>query len=539
MEKTTPEQRAELDLSCWRVAFNGAEPIRSETLDRFADAFAPAGFRREMFLPCYGLAEATLLVAGGPRRRLPVALSIDAEALGRGKVVEAGPASPSKQLVSSGQVSAGHRVVVVDPATRVLCDEDRIGEIWVSGPSVALGYWGRSSETEELLRATLRDGAGPFLRTGDLGFLKNKELFVTGRLKDLIILRGRNIYPQDIEWTAEQCHPALCAGGTAAFAIEIDGEERLAVVQEIERNRSRGVDEEVITAIRRAVAEQHDIDVYAIRLIKMLSLPKTSSGKVQRHACREGFLAGSLDVVAEWTRHDVPTPSLTAASNGLIEPPQVKDVSGLPSRDAIAAWLAAKVAGPLGIRPDEVDTRRPLAGFGIGSLQAVRLAAELEEWLGRKLAQHSSMTIPPSTRWHDSSRARTCRAVSRMGRATGGAKVASRSRSSASAAGSRARRTPPRSGACCATASKGLARFRPRDGSPGIDSQAFPSAGVPASVSTNSTPTFSAFPPAEAIFVDPQHRLLLELAWEALRMAARHLSDWPVLPWGLHRDRHK
>ena len=194
VEKTRPEQRAELDLSCWRVAFNGAEPVRSETLDRFADAFAPAGFRREMFLPCYGLAEATLLVAGGPRGRLPVALSVDADAVGRGKVMEAGPASPAKQLVSSGQVAAGHRVVVVDPVTRVLCDENRIGEIWVSGPSVALGYWGRPSETEELLRAMLRDGEGPFLRTGDLGFLKNDELFVTGRLKDLIILRGfRNI----------------------------------------------------------------------------------------------------------------------------------------------------------------------------------------------------------------------------------------------------------------------------------------------------------------------------------------------------------
>ena len=201
----------------------------------------------------------------------------------------------------------------------------------------------------------------------------------------MIIIRGRNIYPQDIEWTAERCHPALRAGGTAAFAVEIDGEERLAVIQEIERNRDQGEIDEVIAAIRRAVAEQHDVDVYAIRLIKLLSLPKTSSGKVQRHACREGFLAGSLEVIAEWTRQDAQTPSVAPESESVIAQSVGRDGSSSTSRDVIAAWLAAKVAGPLGVRPDEVDMRRPLAGFGIGSLQAVRLAAELEEWLGREL----------------------------------------------------------------------------------------------------------------------------------------------------------
>ena len=229
MNRPTPEQRARLDLSCWRVAFNGAEPIRPETLDRFADAFAPAGFRREAFLPVYGLAEATLLVSGGPAGQPPAVLSVDIQGLDRGEIVAATRASVSKPLAGSGKVADGHRVTIVDPETGLQCAEDRVGEIWVSGPSVAQGYWGRTEQAEDALRAGLL-GDLRFLRTGDLGFLKDGVLFVTGRLKDLIILRGRNIYPQDIEWTSERCHPALRAFGAAAFAFEVDGQERLAVV---------------------------------------------------------------------------------------------------------------------------------------------------------------------------------------------------------------------------------------------------------------------------------------------------------------------
>ena len=187
VEKTTPGERALLDLSCWRVAFNGAEPIRPETLDRFAEAFAPAGFRREAFLPCYGLAEATLLVSGGPMGRAPVVVSVDAPALGRGEIVEARRPGEGKLLSGSGKVAAGHRVIVVDPETGIRCAGNRVGEICVSGPSVARGYWGRPAESEEILRTGL-GGNRPFLRTGDLGFVKDGELFVTGRLKDMIIL---------------------------------------------------------------------------------------------------------------------------------------------------------------------------------------------------------------------------------------------------------------------------------------------------------------------------------------------------------------
>ncbi len=368
IEKTTPEQRAGLDLSSWRVAFNDAEPVRAETLDRFAAAFEPAGFRRESFLPCYGLAELTLLVSGGPRACPPVILHVDGAALEHGEVSEAPTIATSKRLVASGRVVDSQRVVIVDPATGDPCPDGRVGEIWVAGPSVALDYRGRPADTKATFDARLVDGEGPFLRTSDLGSLKDGVLFVTGRFKDMIIFRGRKIYPQDIEWTAERCHPALLAGAAAAFAIEGEGEERLAIIQEVERTPDPTTIDEIITAIRRAVAEQHYVEVHAIRLIKRLSLPKTSSGKVRRHACRDGFLDGTLENVAQWAQM-----SETAATS----PSQAVGLLGRTD--------AAKVAGPLGIRPEEVDTRRPLAGFGIGSLQAVRLAAELEEWLGRKL----------------------------------------------------------------------------------------------------------------------------------------------------------
>jgi amino acid adenylation domain-containing protein len=388
VEKTTPEQRAALDLSCWRVAFNGAEPVRAETLDRFAEAFAPAGFRREAFLPCYGLAEATLLVSANPSGRLPVTLSADAGSLGRGEVALAEGSRPSMRLVSSGRAAAGHEVAIVDPASGHPCPEDRVGEIWVSGPSIAQGYWNRPEESRDVMGARKNgDGDRSFLRTGDLGFLRDGELFVTGRIKDMMILRGRNVYPQDVEWAAEGCHAALRSSGSSAFSIEAADEERLVIVLEVERRLPKGAADEIFAAVRGEVALALDLEVFAIRLIKSTSLPRTSSGKVQRHACREAFLAGSLETVAEWTRPnlaDAKPPEAEAPAPAPVPPRASSGMS--PSRSAITTWLAAKVALPLGMRGDDVDIRAPLAGFGIGSLQAVRLAAELEEWLGRKLA---------------------------------------------------------------------------------------------------------------------------------------------------------
>jgi acyl carrier protein len=299
--KITPEERATLDLSSWTVAFNGAEPIRQETLERFAATFASCGFRWEAFYPTYGLAEATLIVSGGSQTAPPVVLSVEGAELERDRVVAASAGDEgARTLVGCGRALADQKVVVVNPESLTRQPPDRIGEIWVSGPSVAQGYWDRPEETKHAFRAYLADtGEGPFLRTGDLGFLHHGELFVTGRLKDLIIIRGRNHYPQDIEHTVEQSHVALRPGGCAAFSVETDEGEQLAIVQELERRFLRSADVgEVAASIRRAVAEHHELQVHAVVLIRTGSIPKTSSGKIQRRATRAAYLGGTLAAVA-------------------------------------------------------------------------------------------------------------------------------------------------------------------------------------------------------------------------------------------------
>lgn len=299
--KITPEQRASLDLSTWQIAFNGSEPVRHETLERFAAMFEPCGFRREAFAPCYGLAEATLIVTGGVVKPSFNHCHVNEVALMHNQVVVQTEADEStRTLVSSGPSWLDQTVVIVDAETCKKCAPGVVGEIWVSGPSVTRGYWGRSDETKYTFEAYLQDtGEGPFLRTGDLGFLYNGELYVTGRLKDMIIIRGRNLYPQDIESTVEQCHELLRSGNGTAFAIEQGGEEQLVIVHEVER-RYRATDrDELAETIRQVVGDAHEVQPYAIVFIKTGSLPKTSSGKIQVHLTRQKYLAGELEIAGE------------------------------------------------------------------------------------------------------------------------------------------------------------------------------------------------------------------------------------------------
>ncbi|HSK77309.1 MAG TPA: fatty acyl-AMP ligase, partial [Thermoanaerobaculia bacterium] len=265
VRRIPPEERERLDLSSWRVAYNGAEPVRAETLDRFAAAFAASGFRRESFYPCYGLAEATLFVAGGAPGRGFRTEAVDAAALERHETVPARPEAPARLLVGCGRAWEGQRIAIADPESGAELPPGRIGEIWVSGPSVARGYWNRPEQTRSDFQAALAgEEDGPrFLRTGDLGFVANGELFVTGRLKDLVILRGRNHYPQDLELTAERAHPGLRSGSGAAFSVDVDGEERLVLVYEVER-RPGAAPEEIAGAVRRAIAEEHEAQVFHV-----------------------------------------------------------------------------------------------------------------------------------------------------------------------------------------------------------------------------------------------------------------------------------
>ncbi len=306
--KRVPEERREgLDLSSWRVAYNGAEPIRPETMERFVQAFRHYGFREEAFYPCYGLAEATLFVTGGLSDAPPVTSTFDGMALNRRRVAEAGDdPSGCRRLVGCGRPWKGLKVIAVNPATSVACEPDEIGEIWISGKSVAQGYENQPELSEATFHAHLADtGEGPFLRTGDLGFVRDGQLFVTGRLKDLIIIRGRNHYPQDIEWTVGLSHPFLRPGCGAAVALEANGEDnRLVVIQEIDRKGAAALANEgpqaadaLSLAVRAAVVRQHGLRVHDLVLIHPGTLPKTSSGKVRRRASCEQYLNGTLPMV--------------------------------------------------------------------------------------------------------------------------------------------------------------------------------------------------------------------------------------------------
>jgi acyl-CoA synthetase (AMP-forming)/AMP-acid ligase II len=277
--------------------------VQDVTLERFASAFAPCGFRREAWLPCYGLAEATLIVSGGAKKSPPIVRAFERGPLGANQALAAPEGADSAlRLVGCGQALPGHQIVIVDPASRTRCPPGRVGEIWVAGPSVALGYWNQADETRQNFCACLADtGEGPFLRTGDLGFLHLGELFVTGRLKDLIVIDGRNVHPQDIELTVEQSHPAVQPGGSAAFSVDLAGQEQLVILAEVARGRAAPLreppapeDQVLVRSIRRAVAEHHDLQARTVLLLKPGGLPKTSSGKLQRQFCRSGFLAGTL-----------------------------------------------------------------------------------------------------------------------------------------------------------------------------------------------------------------------------------------------------
>lgn len=329
VRKITAAERATLDLSSWRLAFNGAEPIRAETLARFTATFAACGFRGESFYPCYGLAEATLIVTGGTRAAAPVVGSFDAEALERNEVqTVTATTGEGRNLVSSGRIRTGQNVVIVDLASRKQAGPGQVGEVWVAGPSVAGGYWNRSEETLATFDAHLSDtGAGPFLRTGDLGFLDHEELFVTGRIKDLIIIRGRNYQPHDIELTVEQVSAALRPGGCAAFSIAADGVEQLAIVAETERQYRQLDLTSLMDQIRLAVGEHHELQVQALALVKPGVVPRTTSGKLQRQACRKKFLANELEVISRWEPNASHAAIASAAS-------RVESASSEPAADS-------------------------------------------------------------------------------------------------------------------------------------------------------------------------------------------------------------
>jgi len=284
-------QRRELDLTTWDCAFVGAEPIRFDVLERFARAFAPCGFRPTSFAPCYGLAEATLMVTG--------------RASGKGPIQGAAERGAGSARVTCGHAIAGHEVTIVEPQQRVPCADGQEGEIWVRGPSIATGYWKKPVESEAVFAAYLADGRGPYLRTGDLGIVNGGELTVTGRLKELVIVSGRNLHPEDIEaTTCAITHDRLRHSAHAAFAAEIDGSERLVVAVELRTHPKRICDEipAIRAAISAAVVRSHGVSVHEVVFVGPGEMPRTSSGKIRRHLCRSQFLSARDSIgMGKWS----------------------------------------------------------------------------------------------------------------------------------------------------------------------------------------------------------------------------------------------
>ncbi|MGB5796415.1 MAG: fatty acyl-AMP ligase [Mycolicibacter algericus] len=347
VKSSTPAQRAALDLSHWTTAASSSEPIHASTIQEFADAFAPAGFRLEAFLPCYGLAEATLLVAAGPGHGVAGVRYVDAAALSEDRAVDVTPDTAAVPVVSCGPPVYGQRVLIVDPETRLQRGPDEVGEIWVSGPSVAQGYWGRPEENAHTFAGFLADtGEGPFLRTGDLGFLCKGEVFVTGRWNDLITIRDGNYYPNNIEPTVHACHPALLADRGAVLAVQgtQGADNRLVVLQEVDHQQQVAADElpGIIDAIRAAVSAQHGLEAHDVLLVPAMRLPTTSSGKIRRAECRRQFLDGELEALAEWHAPAPPadrTPNAGGAgglarliSNSLAQRQKQQQQRGIPPR---------------------------------------------------------------------------------------------------------------------------------------------------------------------------------------------------------------
>ncbi len=299
-KRVRPEQLATLDLSSWKVAGNGAEPIRADTLRQFSKAFASVGFDERAFFPCYGMAETTLYVTGSPHFTGVRTLHASRDALGVGAVVPVAASNDQIELVSSGTPDPEVDVCIVSPRTGLVCQTGFVGEVWVSGQTVANGYWDHEEETKQTFKAKIPGSDAHWLRTGDLGSLVNGELYVTGRIKDLIIIRGQNHYPHDIETTVASVHPALRAYGTAAFSVAGNEGEQLVVVQEIDRNSVVDDDySELEAAIRHAIADKHQLQVGRIAIVKAGSIPKTSSGKTQRLLCRQWLLGGEITALNE------------------------------------------------------------------------------------------------------------------------------------------------------------------------------------------------------------------------------------------------
>lgn len=373
-EKIDDNQREGLDLSTLKDVITGSERVRLPTMAAFYEKFKKCGFHIDAFIPSYGLAEATLIVTTTgpgcspvivPHQKIGQADELDTSALPLDQ--------PEAYYVSNGPVVDEAEIEIVSPKTGLPLGEDEIGEIWVHSPnSVSDGYWNNEKESQEVFYNYLPDNNSKrYLRTGDLGFLHNGELFVTGRMKDMIIVRGSNYYPQDIEFVVQESHEALEQNAGAAFALETKGQEQMVVVQEVKRSAWRTADpDEAIEAIRQSIAQTFEIMPHRIVLIRPMSLPKTSSGKIQRNATRRQLLEDKLRVIKEWQ-----------PSSGKDDQTVEEIEAGQVDQQSILLWLQHKIAEKAEIPPQEISAAASVKEYPLESVDAVYITTELSDWL--------------------------------------------------------------------------------------------------------------------------------------------------------------
>lgn len=370
-DRVSKEEFKKLDLSAIRILYSGAEKVQKTTLDRFTTHFSESGFDPSVFQPCYGLAESTLMVT--TRKLAPDALPVERTvplSLNTGDTVPSTPEGPSITLIGNGQIPDSMDVRIVHPEHLRTLPESHVGEVWVQGASVAQGYWNRPDLSPEVFQERTTEAEGPFLRTGDLGFIENQELFIVGRIKETLIIRGQNYDPVDLEKAACSSEKSLNRDAAVAFTVEGNSTESLFLALEVKRSFWRKLNhEQIAESVRARLAREFDLNVSGILLIKPYGIPKTTSGKLQRFKCKALFEVGELPVLYKWRAPIVQPP--------LAKTPSTPTEADQPAQQ-LRSFLTDEVSRRLSMPADDINGHTPLTDYGLDSMNAMELVGEIE-----------------------------------------------------------------------------------------------------------------------------------------------------------------